>query len=420
MDVPLRPLRPGHKDVGRTGTNSASMMIRSLCSACALITLLPFGPIRATEGPGSRVIVSTTLNSTLQFFDAASLQELQPPLPSKGLGPVRMWVEHVGVDLDTDPMPYLFVANHGALTGSLGIFDLSGDVVLELPASPFPARPGPVGVVAGHVTLPTRTVPMAFVTNTWFALGGCGMPNGSVTGYDLSLLGLLGVATEVGTVELANPIPWGVSLDGAGARAHVSSNCGASITDIDITDDGGSIALAAGAERGAGAGADGTIFDDQTGINFTVNIDASGITAHDTSTGATTTVDLPGARPIDITLGGPWAITSNGGNDTVSLVDRAAVATCLMAMAPTCSPPVHTIATGVADGAPEGVAYDPASERIFVVNKPIGGPSLTVIQVRDPVETSGPIQTIPLTALGQALPQAPALIAFDVVVQQRA
>src|SRR5207244_5462697 len=57
---------------------------------------------------GARVIVSTTLNSTLEIFDADSLAELQPPVPSKGGGPVRLWVQRF------DWKEYLFAANHGA------------------------------------------------------------------------------------------------------------------------------------------------------------------------------------------------------------------------------------------------------------------------------------------------------------------
>ena len=91
----------------------------------------------SAEG-GSRVIVSTTLDSTLEIFDADSLAELQPPLPSKGGGPVRLWVQTF------DGKEYLLAANHGALLGSVGVFDLSREQVMELPLSPFPARAGSV------------------------------------------------------------------------------------------------------------------------------------------------------------------------------------------------------------------------------------------------------------------------------------
>ena len=89
---------------------------------------------------GSRVIVSTTLDSTLAIFDADSLAELQSPLPSKGGGPVRLWVQNF------DGRDYLFAANHGAVLGSVGVFDLSGEQVMELPLSPFAARAGSVGI----------------------------------------------------------------------------------------------------------------------------------------------------------------------------------------------------------------------------------------------------------------------------------
>src|SRR5205823_7154686 len=72
---------------------------------------------------GSRVIVSTTLDSTLAIFDADSLAELQSPLPSKGGGPVRLWVQNF------DGKDYLFAANHGAVLGSVGVLDLSGEQV---------------------------------------------------------------------------------------------------------------------------------------------------------------------------------------------------------------------------------------------------------------------------------------------------
>src|SRR6266436_6029724 len=42
---------------------------------------------------GSRVIVSTTLDSTLEIFDADSLGELRSSVPSRGGGAVRLWVQ---------------------------------------------------------------------------------------------------------------------------------------------------------------------------------------------------------------------------------------------------------------------------------------------------------------------------------------
>src|SRR5437773_9516640 len=113
---------------------------------------------------GSHVIVSTTLNSTLEIFDAGSLAELQPPLPSKGGGPVRLWVQKV------DWKEYLFAANHGAALGSVGVFDLSGEQVTELALSPFPARAGSVGVAAGELTVRPTRVAGLFATDTHAAV----------------------------------------------------------------------------------------------------------------------------------------------------------------------------------------------------------------------------------------------------------
>jgi len=140
------------------------------------------------------------------------------------------------------------------------------------------------------------------------------------------------------------------------------------------------------------------------------------------------TVDLPGAGPIDVTLGDSpgghhWVITSNGSDDSVSLIDRDRIAECIYGLPPTClAPEILRVPTAVAGGAPEGVAYDAATNRIFVVNKfPLGSPSLSVLQITEPAD--GPpsgmdIGEIPLTALGAGTP-LPAFIAFDVVVQAR-
>src|SRR6185503_12007357 len=96
-----------------------------------------------------------------------------------------------------------------------GVFDLSTyPVALELPLSPFPsAGGGAVGVVTGTVHVGTVTAPMAFVTNTWFALGTCAMPAGSVTGYDLSLLAQAGFAQPIGNLGVSSSIPYAVGLD---------------------------------------------------------------------------------------------------------------------------------------------------------------------------------------------------------------
>lgn len=389
--------------------------MKLLMIGLAFALLQPWGAADANVQP-TLVIVSTTLNSTLNFFDAETLGQTQPPLPSKGLGPVRLWTETI------DGHPYLFAANHGVVTGSLGVFDLTDrSLVLELPASPFPARAGSVGVVAGTATVGEREVPVAFVTNTWFALGGCSFPNGSVTGFDLSLLNTAGLALPIGTVDMDAPIPWAVSLDEAGGTAHVSSNCGDSLTEIAITDDGG-LALSEGTQRATGDGADGTIFDPERGLNYTVNIAGDSLIAHDTASNVSTTISLPGTGPIDINLadtpgGGSYVLTSNGDDDSVSLIDRDLVAACIVAESPTCDAEVARLGTGVPDGQPEGVAYDPESNSIFVVNKPILGPSLTAIRLtEDPLGVAS-TQTEPLNILGQTGPPIPSLIAFDVAVQ---
>src|SRR6266851_2146408 len=380
---------------------------------------------------GSRVIVSTTLDSTLEFFDADSLTELQSPLASKGGGPVRLWVQTL------DGRDYLFAANHGAALGSVGVFDLSGEQVTELPLSPFPARAGAVGIAVGELTVGATPVPVVFVTNTQSAVAavagfGCSLPNGSVTAYDASLLSTLGLLREIGTVDVSAPVPYAVSVDPAGARAFASTNCGDELDTLAVTGsgaDGNSLGLTRTATRSTGANPDGTIYDGAWGLNYTANIGGDSLSVHDAqSPDALLTVDLPSAGPIDVTLGDSpgghhWVITSNGSDDSVSLIDRDRIAQCIYGVPPTClAPEVLRIPTAVAGGAPEGVAYDPATNRIFVVNKfPLGSPSLSVIQITEPAD--GPpsgvdIGRIPLTALGAGTP-LPAFIAFDVVVQVR-
>jgi len=380
---------------------------------------------------GSRVIVSTTLDSTLAIFDADSLAELQSPLPSKGGGPVRLWVQNF------DGRDYLFAANHGAVLGSVGVFDLSGEQVMELPLSPFAARAGSVGIAAGELSVGATQVPTVFVTNTQSAAAavaglGCSLPNGSVTAYDASVLSTVGLLQEIGTVDVSAPIPYAVSVDPAGARAFASTNCGDTLDTLAVTGsgaDGSSLVLTRTATRSTGASPDGTIYDGAWGLNYTANIGGDSLSVHDAqSPDALLTVDLAGAGPIDVTLGDSpgghhWVITANGSDDSVSLIDRDRIAECIYGVPPTClAPEVVRIPTAVAGGAPEGVAYDPATNRIFVVNKfPLGSPSLSVIQITEPAD--GPpsgvdIGEIPLAALGAGTP-LPAFIAFDVVVQAR-
>ena len=387
---------------------------------------------------GSRVIVSTTLNSTLQIFDAADLVELQPPLPSRGGGPVRLWIEEI------DGQDYLLTANHGLVGSSVGVFDLSQDLVLEMPLSPAPAPAGfgAVGIAAGTMRVSAvRHVPMVFLGNTYFALAPCDVvPPGSVTAFDASLVSAGGLLTPVGTVDIAGGLAWGVSVDEAGANAFGVSNCADRIDTLAVTeDDLGLLTLSNVASRPTQRGPDGTMFDGPSGLNYTVNIGGDSVSVHDRSSSeARTTVSLKGGDPqkrigpIDATFaeafGKRWFVTSNGQDDSVGLVDREIVEQCVAASKPEC-PEAHVgnLATGEPDGAPEGVAFDPVSKRIFVVNKPIGNPSLSVIQLDGIAAAAGPAGysvsasvagKIPLTAAGQET-AVPALIAFDVVVQPR-
>ena len=196
---------------------------------------------------------------------------------------------------------------------------------------------------------------------------------------------------------------------------------------VDCSD--GGLGLTRTATRSTGASPDGTIWDAARGLNYTANIGGDSLSVHDAqSPDALLTVDLPGAGPIDVTLGDSpgghhWVITSNGSDDSVSLIDRDRIAECIYGLPPTClAPEILRVPTAVAGGAPEGVAYDAATNRIFVVNKfPLGSPSLSVIQITEPAD--GPpsgvdIGELPLTAVGSGTP-LPAFIAFDVVVQAR-
>lgn len=393
--------------------------MRKLLATVALLSLaLPTGAATAESHPErahSRVIVSATLNSTLLFFDAETLTESQPPLPSRGMAPVRLKV------FDAGSGPLLLAANHG-IEGSLGMFDLSGDTVLEMAASPIPARPGSVGVDAANVA---GVGPMAFVTNAWQALGGCDLPAGSVTGYRFVGTGPATTVVEVGTVDVTAPIPYAVAADPAGG-AYVSTNCGPTLETIHVTS-GDLPAMTHGATRPSDAGPDGVLFDAARERVYLTNISASTLTVYDRTTEQPLTrVPLgANARAIDIsfadTAGGRALIaTSNGGDDTAGLVDRDIIEACIAASQDSC--PEAVVFSAPASGAPEGIAFDPVSSRLFVVGKDIGAPILTAIDVIENPDGSlsaGQTTVIPLGALGSTASQIPAIIAFDVVVQTR-
>ena len=416
------------------GTNMTCM--RKALAVGALLALL--GPIGGStaETFGARVIVSTTLNDTLQFFDAASLEQLQPPLPSKGAGPVRLWIQRF------DERDFLFAANHGLAEGSVGVFDLSGGLATELPLSPFPSRPGSVGITAGFMRAGPSggAIPVVVVTNASQALAGCDVPNGSITVFNASQLDSTGrldeISTLYGTVEASAPQPWAVSIDPVSGYAFASTNCGDGLDTIALgwgphncyaTDPlCPEVVAYRRTTRSAGDGADGTVFDTDHGLNYTVNIGGSSVSVHDAdSSDALLTLALPGAGPIDATFGTSpqgraWLITANGSDDSISIIDRDMLAACVVAPSPSCNAEIARIATAVPGGAPEGVAYDSATNRVFVVNKSFP-PSLSVIQLTE--HTGGPItgediHQIPLNALGLDVP-VPAVIAFDVVVQPR-
>jgi len=383
----------------------------------------------------SRVIVSATLNDTLEFFDAATLEEVQPPLASKGGGPIRLWVDAF------DGHPYLFAANHGVVNGSVGVFDLSGDLVSELPLSPFPSRAGSVGIAAGTMRVGGVEAPMVFVTNTYSAVLavaglGCSLPNGSMTAFDASLLTTAGLLQEIGTVDLSGAVPYAVSADRDDGLAFATSNCTDTLDTITLgrneavpadTPLAGRFTLARSATRATEASPDGTIFDTVGGHNFTVNISGGSVSVHDAATAAAlTTVPLGGgAHPIDVTLadsrrGRRWLVTSNGSGNSVSLVDRDVIQTCIWHRQASCPQAEVLQVPTKPGGEPEGVAYDPATNRIFAVNKyPIGSPSLSVVQIDEGATLAGSeIDQVPLGAIGASAP-IPALIAFDVVVQVR-
>lgn len=375
----------------------------------------------ARAEPGARVIVSTTLNDTLQFFDAGSLAPTQPPVPSRGGGPVRMWVEG----------DHLFVANHGAPLGSVGVFDLSDalPVVTELPLSPFPTGGmGSVGITASQ----TSDGLVVWATNTTFALGGCSMPKGTLTAFDGSMLSDAGVLRNLGSAELTGSIPYGVAARGDVAVA--SLNCGSAVDYVTLgpVDDcpvGACVEERAPrrtASNGVGAGPDAVLYDEERELVYTTNITGDSVTVLDaTFPNAITTVPLPGTGPIDATLatsagGRDWLLSSNGEDDTMSVIDRDLIVACIVDGVSRCDAEIARIPTGVPGGAPEGVAFDAATNRAFVVNKGILEPSLSVITIDESGDelTWSYEEPIALNVVDPTVPP-PAFIAFDVVVQPR-
>ena len=390
-----------------------------LLTACVLATFAAAASLAApgaSAAASSRVLVSSTLNHGVLVLDAQSLAFTQPMLPSRGTSPVRMDIEVF------DGTPYLFTANHG-LAASLGIFDLSGDLVVEVPASPIPS--GGFGAVGIDVS-PGGTVAM---TNNWFALGGCSMPRGSLSVY--RVVPEAGTLTAVleGVYEHASAIPWAVAIDESRDSVYASLNCGNELEVFDRTETYlGTSSHVRAARVQTGSRPDATLFDAKRDRSYTVNIASSSLTVVDgASRTPLTTVPLPGAGPIDAALatsaaGSDWILTSNGNDDTFSIIDRDRIEACIQASATSCpAAQVARIPAGVAGGQPEGVSYDPVSGRVFVVNKsPLGSPKLSAIEV---VETPGGISAslvgvVPLPAADPRLP-APAIIGFDVVVQTR-
>lgn len=404
-------------------------ILRSLVAVVALIAATAGSGVPgraaapASGAASSRVIVSSTLNGTLHVFDASTLTETQPPLPGKGTSPVRLWVQSFG------GRTFLLSANHG-IQGSLGVFDLDGPLVTELPLSPFPSGgQGSVGVTAG---LLRGTTPMIFLTDTMQALGGCGLPQGSLTAFDASLLATAGIARRFGTTSSMGTIPYAVAFDAARGRALVSNYCNASIREFTVAAPNEPLQdyfLEHTGIAQTGGGPDAVLYDPVYDRTYVTLIGGNGVDVFDTDwtvpEQAATTASLPGAGPIDATLadspsGAHWMITSNGKDDTVSLLDRSVLDGCAASATATCDAEVARIFAGVPGGAPEGVAYDPATNRVFVVNKTIGAPALSVIQLTESGGgvTGAHIATIPLRVLGAGTP-VPDLIAFDAVVQTR-
>lgn len=401
---------------------------RALIATALIAGLVPaILPAGAEEpAPASRIIVSTTLNHGLITLDAQTLQPTQPTILSRGTSPVRLWVD------EFDGRRYLFSANHG-VAGSVGIFTLDGNLILESPASPIPSGGlGAVGIASARVQVPgVGPRDILAVTNTVFALGGCGMPAGRLGVYDATDLEL-GVLAPIGSFPLDAAIPYAVAVDGSRSAIYTASNCGNHLQVHDLVLDP---ALPAGERitaRPAGIiplpnGPDATLVDPGRGRSYTVSIGGNALSVVDTATRAvTTSVPLPNAGPIDATLatssaGSDWVITGNGRDDSFSIIDREIIESCIAASAAACpQAQVARIPAGVAGGAPEGIAYDRRSGRVFIVNKsPLGAPSLSVIQISEDGPISGTfVGKVPLGAISQDLP-APAVIAFDVVVDDR-
>ncbi|MFP5224006.1 MAG: hypothetical protein ACLGH3_00365 [Actinomycetota bacterium] len=397
-------------------------LLASALVAASLPSMLPAGA--GEDQASSRIIVSSTLNHQLIVLDAQTLQPTQPNIPTRGTSPVRLWVD------EFDGERYLFSANHG-ITGSVGIYDLDGDIILESPASPIPSGGlGAVGIAAARVDVPeVGERDILAVTNAVFALGGCGMPAGRLGVYDATNLEL-GVLAPIGSYPLEAAIPYAVAVDGGTASLYTASNCGDHLQVHDLTGDAdtGLVSVEAAGTIPLGDGPDATLVDAVRERSYTVNIGGNSLSVVDTATRTVaTTVALPGAGPIDAVLatskgGRDWILTSNGRDDTFSIIDRDAIEACIQASALACSEAqVARISAGVPGGAPEGISYDPVSGRVFVVNKsPLGSPSLSAIEIDETGPITGTfVGKVPLGAIDQAVP-VPAIIAFDVVVDQRA
>jgi DNA-binding beta-propeller fold protein YncE len=347
---------------------------------------------------------------------------------------VRLWLQKFGAK------SFVMAANHGAASGSVGVFDLGGPtgLVTELPLSPFPARAGSVGISAGTLNTPAGKLPMVFITNTWFALGGCSLPKGSVTAYDASLLETAGLMTEVGTVDTSGAIPYAVAVDEADGLAFVSNNCTNTLDTIEVQagpllgydppPPAGAVSIENTESRPVGKGPDATLYDPVRQRIYVNDINGHSISVYAPTGSLLATVPMGGPGPIDANLatgpkGEAWIVTSDGSNDSVSVIDRNLIEACIAAVPPTdtCASAVAlTVKTKVPGGAPEGIDYDPVMNRIFTVNKNILSPSLSVIQLgydADGKLTGEDIHQIPLVAIDSAVP-VPALIAFDVVVEK--
>jgi hypothetical protein len=178
------------------------------------------------------------------------------------------------------------------------------------------------------------------------------------------------------------------------------------------------------------------MFDASRERNYTANIGGGGVSVHDaTSPNALTTVPLKRANGssggiIELNLGETpggrsIVVTANGSDDSTSILDRDVIESCVAAKKALCPEAEILRVKTRAGGAPEGIDYDAATNRIFVVNKsPIMNPSLSVVQLTENGSSisGAEIEQVPLRAFGQPAGQdtmVPAIIAFDVVVQER-